>query len=45
MIFCFNLEIHAFRYPRGYENEELGGVCEREIGSPVASVEISLATN
>ena len=38
MIFCFNLEVHAFRYPRGLENEGLGGVCESEIGNPLASV-------
>ena len=44
-IFCFNLEVHAFRYPRGYENEGLGGVCESEIGNPLASVEMSLAQN
>ena len=44
-IFCFNLKVHAFRYPRGYENEGLGGVCEREIGNPLASVEMGLAPN
>ena len=37
MIFCFNLEVHAFRYPRGYENEGLGGVCESGTGNPLAS--------
>ena len=41
----FNLEVHAFRYLRGYVNEGLGGVCEREIGNPFASVEMSLAPN
>ena len=44
-IYCFNLEVHAFRYPRGYENEGFGGVCESEIGNPLASVEMSLAPN
>ena len=34
MIFCFNLEVHAFRYPRGYENEGLGGVYESELETP-----------
>ena len=32
-------------YPRGYEKEGLGGVCESEIGNPLASVEMSLAPN
>ena len=45
VIFCFNLELHAFRYPRGYENAGLGGVCESEIGNPFVSVEMSLAPN
>ena len=44
-IFCFNLEVHAFRYLRGYENEGLGGVCESEIGNPLTNVEMSLAPN
>ena len=42
-IFCFNLEVHAFCHPKGYQNEGLGGVCEREIGNPLASVEMSVA--
>ena len=29
----------------GYENERLGGVCESEIGNPLASVKMSLAPN
>ena len=42
---CFNLEVRAFRYPRGLENEGLGGVCESEIGNPLDSVEMSLTPN
>ena len=40
----FNLEVHAFRYPRGYENEGLGWVCESELETLPGS-EISLAPN
>ena len=36
--YFFNLVVHAFRYPRGYENEGLGGLCESDIGKPRASV-------
>ena len=44
-IFCFNLEVHTFRYPRGYENEGLGGVCESELESPSPALEMSIAPN
>ena len=44
-IFFFNLEVHAIRYPRGYENEGLARVCESELETPLPALEMSLAPN
>ena len=43
--YSLNLEVHAFRYPRGYENEGLGGVCDCELETPSPVLEMSLTPN
>ena len=35
MIFCFNPEVHAFRYPRGKKTKGLVGYVKVELETPL----------